>query len=286
MNIFRVGLFENPYLDEAESVRVVGSPEYMRAGFDAQVKSIVLLKNRGVLPLSRRSKVWIPSRIKKSYACWWGMGATKGKLHDPVKDSVVARRFERVRTADEADAAVVFIDSPIGYWGYDIDEVKNGRGNGYYPIPLIYSTYTAVSARPVSLAGGDPFETFTNRTYLGKTVTPLNSCDFDFVRDIRRRIGSKPLILCVNAKSPFVPAEMEPLANALLVGFDVSSQAVLEVVSGAAEPHGRLPFTMPRDMETVERNAEDAPFDLQPYVDSEGNAYDFGFGLKWKGKIK
>jgi beta-glucosidase len=43
---------------------------------------------------------------------------------------------------------------------------------------------------------------------------------------------------------------------------------------------------MPRDMETVERNAEDTPFDLLPYVDSEGNAYDFGFGLKWKGKIK
>lgn len=286
INIFRVGLFENPYLDEEESMRVVGCPEYMRKGFEAQVKSVVLLKNRRVLPLRGRPKVWIPSRLKKGYARWWGMGATEGKMYNPVRDSVAARRFDRVGTPEEADAAIVFIDSPIGYWGYDIDEAKSGRGNGYYPIPLVYSTYTAVSARAVSMAGGDPFETFTNRTYLGKTVTPLNSCDLDFVRDVRRRIGQKPLVLCVNAERPFVPAEIEPLADALLIGFHVSSQAVLEIVSGAAEPQGRLPFTMPHDMETVERNAEDAPFDLRPYVDGEGNAYGFGFGLKWKGKIK
>ena len=33
LNIFRVGLFENPYLDEDESIAVVGNAAYMKAGF-------------------------------------------------------------------------------------------------------------------------------------------------------------------------------------------------------------------------------------------------------------
>ena len=36
------------------------------------------------------------------------------------------------------------------------------------------------------------------------------------------------------------------------------------------------------DMETVEQHAEDRQLDLAPYVDSEGNAYDYGFGLTYE----
>ena len=35
-------------------------------------------------------------------------------------------------------------------------------------------------------------------------------------------------------------------------------------------------------METVEQHAEDRQLDLAPYVDSEGNAYDYGFGLTYE----
>ena len=42
---------------------------------------------------------------------------------------------------------------------------------------------------------------------------------------------------------------------------------------------------MPKDMDTVEASLEDVPRDLDPYVDSEGNAYDFCFGLNRSGVI-
>ena len=38
-------------------------------------------------------------------------------------------------------------------------------------------------------------------------------------------------------------------------------------------------------METVEQQQEDTPHDMKVHVDSEGNKYDFGFGLNWKGVI-
>ncbi len=43
---------------------------------------------------------------------------------------------------------------------------------------------------------------------------------------------------------------------------------------------------MPADMLTVEKQFEDVPFDMTPYKDSEGNDYDFAFGLNWYGIIQ
>lgn len=42
---------------------------------------------------------------------------------------------------------------------------------------------------------------------------------------------------------------------------------------------------MPADMFTVEAQAEDTPRDMRPYVDTDGNAYDFAFGLNFSGPI-
>ena len=39
-------------------------------------------------------------------------------------------------------------------------------------------------------------------------------------------------------------------------------------------------------METVEKQFEDVPRDMECHVDSDGNTYDFAFGLNWSGVIK
>jgi beta-glucosidase len=43
---------------------------------------------------------------------------------------------------------------------------------------------------------------------------------------------------------------------------------------------------MPANMETVEAQFEDVPRDMECHVDSDGNTYDFAFGLDWSGVIK
>ena len=51
-NIFRVGLFENPYLEPGKTTEIVGNPEYMKAGFEAQLRTVVMLKNQQqIIPL-------------------------------------------------------------------------------------------------------------------------------------------------------------------------------------------------------------------------------------------
>lgn len=125
-----------------------------------------------------------------------------------------------------------------------------------------------------------------NRSYRGKTCYPANESDLDLVLNTRRAMGQKPVIVSVRMLNPCVLAELEFAADAILVDFGVQQDALLTLVSGGAEPSGLLPVQLPRDMNTVEAHCEDKPLDLEPYVDFQGNAYDFGFGLNWSGVIE
>lgn len=92
---FELGLFDNPYVDPENAVRIIGNPEFMAAGEMAQRKSIVLLKNsRGnsgnILPLKKGTKVYL-------------------KNLDPE----VAKKFTIVVTKpEEADVAIVRLKAP------------------------------------------------------------------------------------------------------------------------------------------------------------------------------
>jgi beta-glucosidase len=284
-NMFRTGLFENPYLDVEKTTQIVGNSEFMKAGFEAQLRSIVLLKNsQNVLPVKTKQKVYVPQRYIAPTTNWWGI-TTEPKTIDPYNLEVVSKYFELVDSPQEADFALVGIESPDGGVGYDEADLEKG-GNGYMPISLQYKPYTAKTARAESLAGGSPLEDFTNRTYRGKSVKTINATDMDLVNDTKSKMKNKPVIVTVKVAKPFVFSEIEKSASAILVHMGVQDQALMEIISGAVEPSGLLPFQMPADMLTVEAQFEDVPRDMNPYTDQEGHTYDFAFGLNWKGKIE
>ena len=79
--------------------------------------------------------------------------------------------------------------------------------------------------------------------------------------------------------------EFEPYSDAILVCFGCQTQALLDLISGVVEPSALLPMQLPADMRTVELQMEDLPFDMDCYVDADGNAYDFAYGLNWSGRI-
>lgn len=281
-NFFRCGLFENPYLDPEESEALVGCKAHQEMGFAAQLRSVVMLKNRRALPVASGKKVYIPDRFIRARKNFF-------RLTDPEKTvpgasrKIVSDFYEWADTPEEADFALLFIESPLTD-GYSKEE-REKSGNGYRPVSLQYRPYQAEKARESSIAGGDFREASDNRTYRRKWNTAANESDLDLIIDTKRRMGEKPVVVCVRIHNPMVFAELEPYADAILADFGVQQEAVLTLVSGQAEPSGRLPVQMPADMETVERHCEDKPFDLQPYVDTEGNSYDYGFGLRWSGKI-
>jgi beta-glucosidase len=289
-NMFRTGLFENPYLDADETAQTVGNPAFMRAGYEAQLKSLVLVKNRNdVLPLARGTAVYVPQRQVPARTDFFG-NLTPARTEDPIDVAIAGRYVTVTDGPDAADAALVVITEPGGsggfrmQTGYDRADVAAG-GNGYVPISLQYGPYTATHARATSVAGGDPLETFTNRSYRGKTVTTANASDLQVVLDTRAAMPGKPVIVVLHTSRPTVVAEFEPSVDAFLVSFGVQDQALMDILTGAAEPSGLLPLQMPAHMRTVEEQAEDIPLDMEPHVDAAGNAYDFAFGMNWSGVI-
>jgi beta-glucosidase len=105
------------------------------------------------------------------------------------------------------------------------------------------------------------------------------------IAETKKAMGDKPVIVILETGRPVVLSEIEPNADAILVSFQVQHQALLDIISGKAEPSALLPMQMPADMKTVEEQQEDVPRDMRCYQDGDGNTYDFAFGLNWKGVI-
>ena len=127
---------------------------------------------------------------------------------------------------------------------------------------------------------------FTNRSYKGKSVKTRNATDVALIKETRQKMNGKPVIVAINTSNPMIFSEFEADANAILLSFNVQDQALFDIIGGKAEPSGLLPMQMPATMSAVEKQAEDVPFDMPCHRDSEGNRYDFGFGLNWQGIIK
>jgi beta-glucosidase len=135
-NIFQTGLFENPYIDPEKSKNEVGKPEYMKAGFEAQLKSVVMLKNQNdAMPQSKNSTVHIPKRYVPARRSYFG-SMSEARWEDPVNLDIVKKYFKIAENPNDADFALVFVESPNSGGGYQIEEAKSGEGNGYFPISL------------------------------------------------------------------------------------------------------------------------------------------------------
>lgn len=275
-NIFRTGLFENPYLEPAASAAVVAKPAFVAAGYDAQVRSIVMVKNHGaLLPLAPGTKVYVPKDAK-------GNLVFRG----------VEKRFVLVESPAQADVAVVALSSPTSPMDPVVPFFGGGwlPDSGYFPLTLQYSEYTAVGGRAVSIAGDyrnidEKSPKYLNRSYRNAKMTATNFAAYKTLLDTKEAMGDKPVVVVLNMDNPPAFAELDALAAAALVRFASSDNAVLDILSGKAEPSGLLPIQIPASMAAVERQLEDLPRDLACYVDQDGNTYDFAFGLNWKGPI-
>ena len=321
---FYCGLFEDPYRVQSETDALLEETKNCKEAFEAQLASLVLLKNRGKLIRKAGKKkptVYIPLRFEPAVHSFFlnapaaiSMPFEKCKalrkyfsiVTDEIKADADKKNYQGsdiLRRTDFAgvDFAIVAASNPSTGTGYDggrvnLDPDKGPIDNGYLPNSLQYRDYIAepevCRTKAIGLdpdeelmwqkAGGEPG---TSRTYGGKTVKASNEGDLDLILSTKKAIGDIPLAVYLSLSNPMCFHEFEEQADTILVGFSVSEDAALEVLAGRYEPKGLLPCQMPANMETVERQMEDVPFDMECHVDTEGNVYDYAFGLDWNGPI-
>ena len=84
-----------------------------------------------------------------------------------------------------------------------------------------------------------------------------------------------PTVVVMYMDRPAILTEFIDAVPAVLAHFNVSDEAILDVIVGKAAPAGKLPFDLPRSMDSVRAQKEDVPFDL------ENPLFRFGFGLAY-----
>lgn len=98
---FRLGLFENPYVDEAAAEQLVGNARFQERANLAMRKSIVLVRNdANTLPLAPKTKVYFESYYKAS---------ATANPSNVFADPAGKYNLEFVKTPAEADVVVVWI---------------------------------------------------------------------------------------------------------------------------------------------------------------------------------
>jgi len=225
--VFALGLFENPYVDPEEAQRVAEDPASQALADEAHRKSVVLLRNSGILPLSESKKVYVEV-----------FNGSNSEASTKAFRELVGKSVQVVEKLSEAEAALLWV---------------------------MPSTFQISAEKGMSI-------TLNNDTGI----------DVAKVKSIENKV---PAVLIINLVNPWVINEIEPEAAAVLATFGLKGEALLDVICGRFKPTGKLPLTIPKDQEAVEKNASDVPgyaenFDYT-YTNAEGNKYVFGFGISY-----
>jgi beta-glucosidase len=101
------------------------------------------------------------------------------------------------------------------------------------------------------------------------------SLDFDaaLLDHVREIAAAVPTVVDVLLDRPAILEPIVEVASAVTANWGASAAALLDVLTGAAQPQGRLPFDLPRSMAAVEASRPDVPFDTADPL------FRFGHGL-------
>lgn len=91
--------------------------------------------------------------------------------------------------------------------------------------------------------------------------------------------GQVPLVVDVYLDRPAILAPVVQLASVVTANYGASDDAFVEILFGASQPRGRLPFEIPSSMAAVEANLSDVPDDTVDPTFPVGHG--LGFGADW-----
>ena len=280
---FALGLFDNPYRDPQEAVRIVKTKEHWDKAYECHLKSVVLLKNKGnVLPLTENiikdKKVYINFFHKQK-------SVAKGIKTQLRKTASEKYGLNVVNSYTEADYAILFVSPSSGNY------FKSTQG--YLELDICEEK-TVVD---IDADGKPEKDKHHNETTLtGAKKIPL-------IADAIHKNGGK-VISCINFPLAWIVGNVEKHSDAVLAGFDTFNDALLDVICGKYNPTGKMPITLPRndDVIRVQENGvcisrNDVPgYDKDKYLPNEmkdengkayayrdecGNYYELDFGLSY-----
>lgn len=261
---FAAGLFDHPYVDETLNEKVLLCKEHLDAALDAALKSIVLLKNNGVLPLSKKAKIAVIGELADSPAEMLGTWAAMGRGED----------------------AVSLLDA-LKNSGYDVVYERGFTVSGELDEKAIKK---AVKKADVVIAAMGE--------YLAMSGEASSLCDIGLhgrQNEAAKIIKSckKPLVAVLFNGRPLAIEELNETADAIVEAWHLGTEAgnaISKVLFGDYNPTGRLTTTFPRHSSQCPtyynhvptgRPASEVQHSCKYYDISIEPVFPFGFGLSY-----
>ena len=267
---FRLGLFENPYADPDRTMDIRLCDTHRHTALEAARKSVVLLKNDGLLPLD-------PGKYRRVLVT--GINADD---HNILGDWSADQKPENVTTVLEGlkmvspETEFVFVDQ--GWDPRNMSEANVDRA--------------AAAARTCDLnivvAGEYMYRgRWTERT----SGEDTDRSDIDLVglqNELIRKVAAsgRPTVLVLISGRPlgvqWAADNLPALVNAWEPGM-YGGQAIAEILYGKVNPSAKLAVTMPRSAGQVQMIYNHKPSQyFHPYaVTPSTPLYPFGYGLSY-----
>lgn len=267
---FKLGLFDpldlNPY--NKISYDIVDSKENRALARKAAVRSVVMLKNNGVLPL------------KNDLDRYYVVGPNSASI-----DALLGNYYgvnSSIVTFLEGIAGAVAPSSQVQYSPGTTLDRKNVN-------PVDWSTGGAAEADITIVAmgltrhiEGEEGESISSPYFGDRIDFNIPENQLEYLRKIKSH--GKPVIVIITGGSPMNLTEVHELADAVLLAWypgEEGGNAIADIIFGKASPAGKLPITFPKSLDQLPP-FEDYSMEGRTYrYMTKEPMYPFGFGLSY-----
>jgi len=237
---FEMGLFERPYSDKSLLSRV-GSKEHRNIAREAVKQSLVVLKNDGVLPLSKDlGHIHVAGKNADDLGnqCGGWTISWQGESGPITKGTTI---YEAIQVAVSSVTNVTFSKNGSGAKGADVGLVIIGE-----------TPYAEMEGDRESLV--------------------LDKEDLAAIDRIKKA-GVPVVVIIVSGRPLIIADELDKWAGLIAAWLPGSEgKGVTDVIFGDYNPTGRLSVSWPRSMEQIPINFGDSDYDP---------LFEYGFGLSY-----
>jgi beta-glucosidase len=283
---FRLGLFENPYVDLERALKISKDPLSEELALKAAHESIVLLKNDGLLPLNknkyRKIAVIGPCAKYVSFGGYAGEPYHKVSLYDGIK-SKAGSKTEILF----AQGCRLTTNATIPFFNWKLDELKFPSREENMEL-IKQATVVAKKADVIILAIGENEHLCREawaKTHIGDNMTlDLFGQQDELVKAI---VGlGKPVVVYLMNGRPLSINYIEQNVPAIIEGWYMGQEtgkAASDVIFGDVNPSGKLTITVPKSAGQLPMYYNFKPSaQMNEYISMDNNPlYYFGYGLSY-----
>ena len=260
---------DNPYSNIQPDI--INSKKHKNLAKEVAVKSIVLLKNKNnLLPLKKEINTLFITGPNAA-----NTNTLLGNYHGLSSEIV---------TPLEGIVGQISKGTMVRYkMGVGINDKQTNRTE--WSASLAGSSDATIAIMGISaLMEGEEGAAISSNANGDRSGIDLPKTQINYIKTLRNKAGSKPIILVLNSGSALNLSEVEPYVDAIIYAWYLGEQggnAIAEIIFGDSNPSGKLPFTIPRSTDQLpdykDYSMKNRTYRYIQYIPM----YPFGFGLSY-----